>query len=121
MSEKEINERYIINRIKGQHGKCLGLNKIVPTIHELMKEAYTDGLKQGKFDGTMEFYENGKVNDYEVLKRLKDYINTLIEEKKDKIKNNKTFLYNKSITIEQEQVLLLQSIMEKIENLEKIK
>lgn len=118
MTEKEINERYIINRIKGQHGKCLGLNKIAPTIYELMKEAYTDGLKQGKFDGTMEFYENGKVNDYEVLK---EYINTLIEEKKDKIKNNKTFLYNKSITIEQEQVLLLQSIMEKIENLEKIK
>ena len=121
MSEKEINERYIINRIKGQHGKCLGLNKIVPTIHELMKEAYTDGLKQGKFDGTMEFYENGKVNDYEVLKRLKEYINNLIEEKKDKIKNNKTFLYNKKISIEQGQVLLLQSILEKIESLEKIR
>ena len=106
MTEQEINERYIIDRIKGRHSKCLGLNKIVPTIYELMKETYTDGLKQGKFDGT---------------KRLKEYINNLIEEKKDKIKNNKTFLYNKTISIEQGQVLLLQSIMEKIENLEKIK
>ena len=51
MTEQEINERYIIDRIKGRHSKCLGLNKIVPTIYELMKETYTDGLKQGKFDG----------------------------------------------------------------------
>lgn len=50
MSEKELNEKYIRNKISGICQDCIYLDKIVPIINEMLSEQYIEGLKQGHFD-----------------------------------------------------------------------
>ena len=50
MSEEQLNENFIRNKIQGICQDCIYLDKIVPIINQMLKESYIDGLKQGKFD-----------------------------------------------------------------------
>ena len=53
MSEKELNEQYIRNKIGGICQDCMWLDKIVPIIREMLSKAYIDGLEQSRFDKRM--------------------------------------------------------------------
>ena len=54
MSEDKINENRIKDKIRNICQNCICLDKIVPIINEMLKEAYKEGLEQGKFDKKME-------------------------------------------------------------------
>lgn len=54
MTEKQLNENIIRNKIKGVCQDCMYLDKIVPIINQMLKEEYIKGLEQGKFDKEME-------------------------------------------------------------------
>lgn len=58
MTEKEINENYIRNKLEGICQDCRWSEKTVPIINEMLSEAYISGLEQGKFDREMLKLEN---------------------------------------------------------------
>lgn len=57
MTEQELNEKYIRNKIKGICQDCMYLDKIVPIISGMLSEEYRNGLKQGWFDGQMDLLQ----------------------------------------------------------------
>ena len=67
MTEKQLNENIIRNKIKGVCQDCIYLDKIVPILNKMLNETYIDGLEQGKLDKEM-----GK---QQLIKFLKDKIN----------------------------------------------
>ncbi len=50
MTEAQLNENIIKNKIKGLCQDCIYLDKIVPIINQMLNEEYVKGLEQGKFD-----------------------------------------------------------------------
>ncbi len=66
MTEKQLNENIIRNKIKGVCQDCIYLDKIVPILNKMLNETYIDGLEQGKLDKEM-----GK---QQLIKFLKDKI-----------------------------------------------
>ena len=58
MTEKEINENYIRNKLEGICQDCMWLEKTVPIINEMLSKTYISGLEQGKFDREMLKLEN---------------------------------------------------------------
>ena len=58
MSEKELNENYVRDKIQGICQDCIYLNKIVPIINEMLSEQYVNGLEQSRFDKRMLADEN---------------------------------------------------------------
>lgn len=81
MSEEELNEKYIRNKIEGICQDCMWLDKILPIINKMLSEQYIKGLEQGKFDEMMDklqlinwlesknqfHYKNGKIEDNYIL------------------------------------------------------
>lgn len=63
MSEKELNEKYIRDNIKGICQDCMYLDKIVPIINNMLSEEYKNGLHQGWFDREMDMLNiTGELN-----------------------------------------------------------
>ena len=54
MTEEELNESIIKNKIQGICQDCIYLDKIIPIINQMLKEEYIKGLEQGKLDKEME-------------------------------------------------------------------
>ena len=54
MTEEELNESIIKDKIQGICQDCIYLDKIVPIINQMLKEKYIKGLEQGKLDKEME-------------------------------------------------------------------
>lgn len=57
MSERELNEKYIRDNIKGICQDCMYLDKIVPIINNMLSEEYKNGLHQGWFDKQMDIVQ----------------------------------------------------------------
>lgn len=55
MTEEELNEMFIRDKLHGVCQDCLYLETVVPIIRKMIKNAYVDGLEQGKFDSAMEY------------------------------------------------------------------
>lgn len=81
MSEKELNEQYIRNKIGGICQDCMWLDKIVPIIREMLSEAYIDGLEQSRFDKKMLEIENDKLK--EQVQDLKADYGTIAQIERD--------------------------------------
>ena len=81
MTEEELNESIIKNKIQGICQDCIYLDKIIPIINQMLKEEYIKGLEQGKLDKEMEkqqlisCFENKIKEKEELLKdwKLDDY------------------------------------------------
>ena len=54
MTEEQLNENIIRNKIQGICQDCMYLDKIVPILNKMQNESYIDGLEQGKLDKEME-------------------------------------------------------------------
>ena len=57
MSEEELNEQYIKNKIQGICQHCMWFDKTIPIINKMLSEAYISGFKQGKFDLKMDLQQ----------------------------------------------------------------
>ena len=55
MTEKEINRRYIENRLREVvPSYCLGYS-LLEEVRKMLSEAYVEGLEQGHFDRKMDY------------------------------------------------------------------
>lgn len=87
MSEKELNKNYIKGIILASKNNE---ELLVNEIQELCSKQYIRGLKQGKFDATMDMQEQLKQRD-EVIEKAIDFCNYLIENNEVEIDNEKYF------------------------------
>lgn len=67
MSEKELNEQYIKNKIQGICQDCMWFDKTIPIINKMLSEAYISGFEQGKFDLKMDLQQ--KVEQLENIRK----------------------------------------------------
>jgi hypothetical protein len=81
MSEEELNNKFIREKLKGICQDCIYLDKIVPIIREMISDQYIKGLEQGHFDNKMDLIlSQQRINKYkstiiEIERELKDYFN----------------------------------------------
>jgi hypothetical protein len=54
MTEEQLNENYIREKLQGICQDCMWLEKTLPIIREMLSDAYLSGLNQYKFDLRME-------------------------------------------------------------------
>ena len=54
MTEEQLNENYIREKLQGICQDCMWLEKTLPIIREMLSDAYLSGLHQYKFDLRME-------------------------------------------------------------------
>ena len=85
MTEAQLNENIIKNKIKGICQDCIYLEKIVPVINQMLNEEYVKGLGQGKFDK-----ENEK-------QQLINWLEDKIKENKEKWGDNLTLNNEKGL------------------------
>ena len=69
MSEKELNEQYIRNKLQGICQDCMWFDKTIPVINKMLREAYISGFEQDKFDTKMDLQQE--------IDRLNNIINEL--------------------------------------------
>ena len=67
MSEEELNEQYIKNKIQGICQDCMWFDKTIPIINKMLSEAYISGFEQGKFDLKMDLQQ--KVEQLENIRK----------------------------------------------------
>ena len=70
MSEEELNEQYIRNKIGGICQDCMWLDKTIPMIREMLSKAYIDGLEQSRFDKKMLEIENKRLKEENQMLKL---------------------------------------------------
>ena len=85
MTEAQLNENIIKNKIKGICQDCIYLEKIVPVINQMLNEEYVKGLGQGKFDK-----ENEK-------QQLISFLEDKIKNYEEDIENSKPYLEHKEL------------------------
>jgi len=76
MSEKELNEQYIKNKIQGICQDCMWFDKTIPIINKMLSEAYISGFEQGKFDLKMDLQQKVEQLEKENIKQ-KEIIESL--------------------------------------------
>lgn len=54
MSEEQLNDKYVRDRLQGICQDCMWLDKIIPIVREMLSDAYIKGLEQYKFDLKMD-------------------------------------------------------------------
>lgn len=87
MTEKQLNESIIKDKIQGICQDCIYLDKIVPIINQMLEEQYIKGLEQGKLDKKIEKQQliswlEDKIKEYEGHKKyLYEKQNTKLVEK----------------------------------------
>lgn len=69
MSEKELNEQYIKNKIQGICQDCMWFDKTIPIINKMLSEAYISGFEQGKFDNKMDLQQKVEQLEKENIKQ----------------------------------------------------
>lgn len=81
MTEKELNEKYIRDKLKGICQDCMWLDKAVPIINQMLSQAYIDGLSQGKLDRRMLEAENNHLLSLAKKMHLYIFLHTTDEQK----------------------------------------
>ena len=79
MTEEELNESIIKDKIKGICQDCIYLDKIVPIINQMLKEEYIKGLEQGKLDKELEKQQ--------LISFLEDKIKEYVDRREELAKN----------------------------------
>ena len=102
MTEKQLNENIIRNKIQCICQDCMYLDKIVPILNKMQNEAYIDGLEQDKLDK-----ETKK-------QQLIDYLQSKIKEYKKHMSKLK-FKGSSIYTMYQEKINLCREILDFID------